>query len=108
MSENSCVISGIGLATPMGCDYETFWKNSVLSNNASTHEKLFIGSDDRQLVSKVSDINLTHNLAPRQLRKLDRFSILALSAAKQCIENAKLLITDDNCDHIGLLLGNSF
>jgi 3-oxoacyl-(acyl-carrier-protein) synthase len=104
----SIVISGIGLATPLGCSYEEFWKNAVLSRTVSRPEKLFRGSDDTQLVSRVNDFNLQHRLINRQMRKIDRFSLLAISAVKQSIEDAKLNITTDNSEKVGMLIGNSF
>jgi len=106
--KEGCVVSGIGLATPLGCNHEEFWSNAMQSNKVSSNKKLFPDCKDSQLISQVEDSRLLHGLDRRQLRKLDRFSILSIAAARQCIENAKLTINESNCDRTGILIGNCY
>jgi 3-oxoacyl-(acyl-carrier-protein) synthase len=105
---SSIVISGIGLATPLGCSHEEFWENAKHARNVVSKENTFQDSVDTQLISRVDDLRMQHGLSNRQLKKMDRFSILAIAAIQKSIENASLSITEANREKIGLLIGNAF
>lgn len=105
---SSIVITGVGLTTPLGCSYETFWKNAISSQSVIQHEKLFSNSEEIQLISRVNNTYMQHALSPRHLRKVDRFVIMAIAAIKQSIEDANLPINEGTNEKIGLLIGNSF
>lgn len=102
-----CVVSGIGLATPAGCDLDTFW--AALAKGASLFQPRHIYGDDGPVVqvSVVDDAALNHELSRRQSRKLDRFTLLAIAAIRQALRDATIEITDDIRDRIGMIIGNA-
>lgn len=106
-SRRHCVISGIGLATPAGNDTKSFWE--TLEQGLPLFQKLevFAGDKTYQYVSQVDDKLLEHDLTKRQLKKLDRFTILSLAAAKGSLEDSYFALNEDTRQRIGIILGNS-
>ncbi len=103
VSTHRLVISGIGLATPMGCDLETCWQTLCQG------EKLFHNSNafpEYQSASIPPD-SLDHGLSGRQSQKLDRFTLLSMAAARQALSDAKLVTTERIRDQLGIAIGNS-
>ncbi len=101
-----CAITGAGFATPMGNDPDALW------NTLKQGKPLFDAfapqlNGPTYQVARVHDSTLDHRLPSRQLRKLDRFTILALAASHQALASCGLEISDSNRDRIGIYLGNS-
>jgi 3-oxoacyl-[acyl-carrier-protein] synthase II len=101
-----CVISGVGLATPAGSDLGTFWQ--TLSKGKPLFESLapVAGCKRPERVARVQEKGLDHGLNERQLRKLDRFTVLALAATRGALADGAYQIDADNRERLGLLVGN--
>ncbi|MBW3112513.1 hypothetical protein KYJ26_11765 [Bacillus sp. MCCB 382] len=103
---NRVVITGIGTVTASGLEYRDLWKDMNEGISHFSREKLYLDSDEEQVVSKVSD-ELIQNLIPkRNLKKIDKFSSMALIAAEKAMQDANLIINDDCAKDIGIILGN--
>lgn len=104
--QRRCVISGIGLATPAGCDKKTFWQ--TLEKGTSLFEKkpIFKEKDSSVPVACVDERQIRYGVPPRQAKKLDRFTILSIAAAHEALADAEIEINDENRDGIGILIGN--
>lgn len=84
MVENRVVITGIGVISPLGFNKETAWKAlkegvsgiSTIENTDTSDLKVKIAGEIRNLEADV-------DLDKKELRKLDRFSLFALAAAKE-------------------------
>jgi 3-oxoacyl-(acyl-carrier-protein) synthase len=94
MNANTIVISGLGMASKAGSERDKFIQ-------AAFH-------DGEALIENIDMELLPHGLTSRQLKKFDRFTILAISATKSAMQDACLNVTDENRDKIGLLIGNTF
>src|SRR5919109_2279007 len=89
-NDRRVVITGMGVVTPVGNDVETFWSN--LKNGVSgihtidafdtTGYDCKIGGQVRGLDPKQVFKN------PKDVRRTDRFSQLAMAAAKMAIEDS--------------------
>ena len=84
------VITGMGVITPVGNDLATFWRN--LTNGVSGIRKLeafdTTGYDCR-IAGDVRDFDprmFFNN--PKDIRRTDRFTHLAMGAAKQAMQDA--------------------
>jgi 3-oxoacyl-[acyl-carrier-protein] synthase II len=101
-----CVISGIGLASPAGSEVEEFV--ATLAQGKPLFESLAPSLDCSQLayVARVNDDQLKHELTSRQLRKLDRFTVLAIAATRSALIDAQYELTENTCRSLGLLIGN--
>ncbi|MDB9450047.1 beta-ketoacyl-[acyl-carrier-protein] synthase family protein [Dolichospermum circinale] len=105
-NQNRCVISGIGLATPAGSDLETVWQTLAKGTPLFQPLKIFNDEPAEQWVACVDDDQLDHNLSKRQLKKLDRFTILSLAAVKGVLQDSQFPLNDQTRDRLGILMGN--
>ncbi|MCD6047048.1 MAG: beta-ketoacyl synthase [Gammaproteobacteria bacterium] len=100
-NKDRCVVTGLGIATSIGCTPEEFWNSLICANSGI--------SIDNNLghIGKIANETIPHGLSERQLKKIDRFTMLSFAATKQAISSAGLVINQDNKDQTGLLIGNS-
>ncbi|WP_138500855.1 beta-ketoacyl-[acyl-carrier-protein] synthase family protein [Nostoc sp. PA-18-2419] len=105
-NQHRCVISGIGLATPAGSDLETVWQTLAKGTPLFQPLKIFNDEPAEQWVACVDDDQLDHNLSKRQLKKLDRFTILSLAAVNGVLQDSQFPLNDQTRDRLGILMGN--
>ncbi|MEK8015994.1 MAG: beta-ketoacyl synthase N-terminal-like domain-containing protein, partial [Candidatus Parabeggiatoa sp.] len=104
---SNCVITGYGVCVPAGCDSPTYW--NTISNNKQvfTKKSLFGSTFADQVVAVIDDADVKHGLSKRQTKKLDRFTILAIAAARQALAMSHLPNDPKTLAHCGIMLGNN-
>lgn len=108
MEKQRIVITGLGVVAPNGIGKEQFWKNCAAGVSGIKPITLFDVSKYRcRYAGEISDFQPATYLGSKGLRNLDRTTLLALVAAKLAIDDAKLEITDDNRNDIGVVLGST-
>ena len=101
------VITGIGCVCPVGNDVDSAWENILVGKSGVQPVTLFDPSQFKtRIVAEVKDFDAKAHLGRRAARRYDRVSQLALVAAQEAIEHAKLEIIDQNRDRIGVLIGS--
>lgn len=101
-------ITGIGVVAPNGIGKEAFWSHCFAGVSGIKPITLFDTSKYRcHLAGEVSHFEPEQYLGPKGLRTLDRTTLLSLVAAKLAIDDARLEITDDNRNDIGVVLGST-
>src|SRR5512133_4224785 len=109
MPERRVVITGIGVVTPVGNSLETFW--SKLKNGGSgirtidafdtTEYDCKIGGQVRDFDPKLFFKN------PKDVRRTDRFSHLAMAAAKMALEDSGIDVANlKQRDRFGVLVSS--
>jgi len=102
------VITGIGVLAPNGIGKEAYWK--ALKEGQSGIKPITIfnpGFFKSKQAGEVSDFKPEEFLGSKGLRNTDRATKLVCSAAKLAIEDAKLNITEENTDDIGVVTGTT-
>ena len=108
MEKPRIVITGVGVVAPNGIGKDEFWNNCFAGVSGIKPITLFDTSKYRcHLAGEVSNFQPEPYLGPKGLRNLDRTTLLALVAAKLAIEDAKIEITDENRNDIGVVLGST-
>ena len=108
MERKRIVITGVGVVAPNGIGKEEFWNNCLAGVSGIKPITLFDTSKYRcHHAGEISNFQPEKYLGSKGLRNLDRTTLLALVAAKLAIEDAKLEITDDNRNDIGVVLGST-
>ena len=99
------VVTGLGAITPVGNDVETFWRNltggvsgirPISSFDTTGHEV--------RIAAEVKDFEPRDWMDFKQARRMSRFSQLAVAAARQAIDDARLEIGDGNRDDIAVVI----
>jgi 3-oxoacyl-[acyl-carrier-protein] synthase II len=101
------VITGMGVITPLGLTLEQYWDN--LSNGRSGVDRIsnFDPSDySSQIGGEVKDFEPEKWLDPREIRKMDRFSQLAVAAASNAVEDSGMVFPAENPYRYGAIMGS--
>lgn len=101
------VITGLGAVTPLGNDVDTFW-NSVKSGVCGID---FIKSFDTEnfkskLAAEVKDFAPEKFLDKKEIRRLDRFSQLAMVSAEEALKDSGLDLDTLDKYRFGVLVGS--
>lgn len=101
------VITGMGVISPLGHDLTTTWDALVQGKSACRRISLFDSSPlGVQIACEVKDFDPGAYFGARDARRLDRCAQFALIAARQAIEDAGLVVTDDNTYDTAIVLGS--
>ncbi|MED1794352.1 MULTISPECIES: beta-ketoacyl-ACP synthase II [Brevibacillus] len=101
------VITGVGVISPVGNDAQTFW-NSLLEGKSGIDRLTAFDASDypTQIAGEVKDFNPELYMDKKEVRRTDRFVQFGLAAAKMAIEDAKLEITAENAERVGVYIGS--
>ena len=100
------VVTGLGAVTPLGNDVPTTWRAAVAGESGIDFIRSFDASGfPVRIAAEVKDFDPSGVASPKEVRKLDRNVLLALAAAKEAVEDARL----DGFDpaRIGIVFGSA-
>jgi 3-oxoacyl-[acyl-carrier-protein] synthase II len=102
------VITGMGAVTPLGNDLPTTWSRLLGGKSGVDTIKAFDPSPfPVQIAAEVKDdYDPTGVAAPKELRKLDRNVLFALSAAREAVADAGVLLNGFDSERVGVVVGN--
>ena len=103
------VITGMGCVTPLGIGREKFWDGLVAGNSGVRKIQSFdVSNSPVKIAAEVPDFDWEAQLNPRDRKHVPRTVPLALAAAREALEDAKLFPNDlalDDRRGIGVELG---
>ena len=101
------VVTGLGAVTPLGNDVVTTWDGLIAGRSGIDFIKSFDASEyPVRIGAEVKDFNPTGLVSPKELRKLDRYTQLALAASREAVADSAV---GEAYDHtrIGILFGTA-
>ncbi len=104
---NRVVITGVGAITPVGIGTDSVWEN--IKNGVSGIGRItkFDPTDFACHVgAEVKDFDVTRYIDKRDAKRMDLFVQYAVSAAKIAVENAKLDMSKENAERVGVMVGS--
>jgi 3-oxoacyl-[acyl-carrier-protein] synthase II len=109
MTDRRVVITGLGVLTPVGNEVETFWSN--LKNGVSgihTIDAFDTAAYDCKIGGQVRDFDPKLFFKnPKDIRRTDRFSQLAMGAAKKALEDSGIDVANlKQRDRFGVLVSS--
>jgi len=103
------VVTGIGMATPLGVGKEAFGRRLFAGESAISDIKSFAtDSFPSHLGAEVTDFSPRDFISLKNLRRMDRISQLTTAAARLALDDAGIAVNPDNRDRIGILMGTAF
>ena len=100
------VVTGLGVIAPNGVGKEEFWGAIKSGKSGITRISRF---DPARLTSQcageVTGFDPADYIAPKRLKRMDRTSHLAVSAAKMAAKDANLDFKKEDTNRIGVILG---
>ena len=101
------VITGMGAITPLGNDVETFWSNLCAGKSGVTQITRFDATAyATRIAAEVKDFDPTLWMERKEAKRNDRFVQLAIGAARQAVESARLDVPNLDADRIGVIVGS--
>ena len=98
------VVTGLGAVTPIGNDVKTTWDNAIAGKSGAGPITHFDASLFKtQFACEVKDFDPTDYLDKKDVRKFDRYALLAIGAAKEAMTDSKLDLEKENRDRIGVI-----
>ncbi|MEX0831007.1 MAG: beta-ketoacyl-[acyl-carrier-protein] synthase family protein [Nitriliruptoraceae bacterium] len=96
MSDRDIVVTGFGVISPSGRGYDQAWQGVLAGvTAAATDEQLVAGGIPVTISCRVPSFDPDEELGRGTARRLDRFTHLALIAAREAVANAGLIGDDD-------------
>ncbi|MEX2210656.1 MAG: beta-ketoacyl-ACP synthase II [Gaiellaceae bacterium] len=100
------VVTGLGAVTPVGNDAPSTWEAAVAGKSGIDFIRSFDASGfDVRIAAEVKDFDPSGVASPKEVRKLDRYVLLSLAAAKEAVEDAAL--RDFDPARVGIVFGSA-
>ena len=100
-------ITGLGAVTPLGNDLPSTWAGLTGGRSGIAEIQAFDPSDfPVKIAGEVKDYDPTGATAPKEMRKLDRNVLFALTAAKEALADADMNGHRYEPERLGVIVGN--
>lgn len=101
------VVTGMGVVTPLGKEVNELWQN-VLAAKSGIKKLSLIEPDPFkvQLAGDIPDFDPGNYCDPKDIKRLDRFTLFAMYAGGKAIEDAGLDFSNHDAFRCGVILGS--
>jgi 3-oxoacyl-[acyl-carrier-protein] synthase II len=101
------VITGMGILSPLGLDLASTWQGLIAGKSGIDYITQFDTEGfETKIAGEVKGFEPTKYIGRKEARRMDRFTQMAVVAAMQAVEQARLEITPENQENIGVLVGS--
>ncbi len=107
-TNNTVVITGIGMVTCLGSDKETFW-NSILQGQSGIRKITQFDSSDLpcQIAGEIPDFDPSQYMPAKEARRISRSSQIGLTAAIKAMDDATLPQDNAEPERVGVYFGTA-
>ena len=100
------VVTGIGAVTPVGNTAEETWANLLAGKSGAAPITHFDTTNFKtQFACEVKGLNVNDYIDRKEARKMDRYTQLAIIAAKQAIEDSQVDLDAIDKQRVGVVYG---
>ena len=100
------VVTGLGAVTPVGNTPKEMWENLLNGVSGAAPITLFDATKFKtQFACEVKNLDVADYLDRKEARKMDRYTQLALIAAKQAVEDCSMDLENEDKNRIGVVFG---
>jgi 3-oxoacyl-[acyl-carrier-protein] synthase II len=97
----------MGAITPVGNDVPALWTALVHGcSGIDTVGRFDVSDLDVKIAGEIKNFDPNDHLDRKEARRMDRFLQLGMVAAKEAVRDAKLTITPETAERIGVLVGS--
>ena len=102
------VITGIGAVTPIGTGVDGLWQGLEARRSVVRTVTRFDPSPFRShIAAEVPDFRAADFMEARRTKRLDRFGMFAIAAARMALEDARIDLATEDRDRIGAMMGTA-
>lgn len=100
------VVTGVGAVSPLGCGNAANWDALVAGKSGVGLITRFDASDmPVKVAGEVKDFNPEAYIDKKEVKKMDLFIQYAMGAAHYAMEDSGLVISEENAERVGVLVG---
>ncbi|MDO4588344.1 MAG: beta-ketoacyl-ACP synthase II [Fusobacterium sp.] len=105
---NRVVVTGLGLITALGTGLEKSWKRILAGETGIGLIEAYDTTDmPVKIGGEVKDFDpLEFGIEKKEIKKLARNTQFALAATKMALEDSELVIDENNCEDIGVIVSS--
>lgn len=101
------VVTGLGAVTPLGTGVEASWSRLIAGESGIGRITHVDPSEfTTQVAGEVKDFSAEDWLDKKEARRVDRFIAFAVAAGTMALQDSGLVVTDENRDDIGVMIGS--
>jgi 3-oxoacyl-[acyl-carrier-protein] synthase II len=101
------VVTGLGCISPLGLDVSTTWNGILAGKSGVGPITRFDASQHKtRIAAEVKGFDGVALFGSKDLRRMDRFCQFALAVSQQAVQDANLIITNENSVRIGAVVGS--
>jgi 3-oxoacyl-[acyl-carrier-protein] synthase II len=94
------------MITPVGLDTKTSWEGLIAGRSGIGPITQFDDKDiPTQIAGEVKGFDPAAYIEAKEIKKMDRFIHLAIAASQMVMDDAKLVITPDTAERVGVVAG---
>jgi len=103
------VVTGIGMVTPLGIGKLEFGRRLFAGETGIAEITCFDTSSlPSHLGAEVKNFRPRDFISAKNMRRMDKISLMAAASARLALEDAGFQITTENRDRVGIVLGTAF
>lgn len=107
MSKRRVVVTGLGAVTPVGLSVAESWTNIVAGKSGVNPITSFDVTDfSVRFGASVKDFDVETVISRKDAKKMDTFIHYGIAAAVEAIKDSGLVVTDENAERIGVVIGS--
>lgn len=101
------VITGLGAITPIGNSIESFWNSVKEGKNGIDNITFFDTTEFKvKVAAEVKDFKAEDYISKKDAKRLDRYTQLALVAAKECMKDSNIDLEKVDRERFGVIFGS--
>jgi 3-oxoacyl-[acyl-carrier-protein] synthase II len=107
MTKRRVVITGLGIVSPVGNGVAEAWDNTINGRGGIGPITHFDASAlPTRFAGEVKNFNAGDWMSPKEVRRMDTFIHYGLAATKMAMDDAGLVVTEQNAERIGVNVGS--
>ncbi|HEU5011067.1 MAG TPA: beta-ketoacyl-ACP synthase II [Roseiflexaceae bacterium] len=101
------VITGVGALSPLGLDVPTLW-DGIKNARSGVGPVTLCDTEglDSRIAGEVKGFDPANYMDRKDVRRYDRFIQLALAASAEALKSSEFLVTPENAEDIGVIIGS--
>lgn len=100
------VVTGLGVVSPVGLDLESTWASLIAGRSGIGPITQFDASElDVRIAGEAHDFDPTRYMDPKEARRTDRFTQLAIAAAEEALAMSGLRVDQATSHEVGVIVG---
>ncbi|NIA29404.1 MAG: beta-ketoacyl-ACP synthase II [Actinobacteria bacterium] len=107
MNLNRVVVTGMGLVTPLGNNLDTYWNNLISGKSGIGSISLIDATNHAtKIAGEIKDFEPLEFIDKKDVRRMDRFTQLAIVATEKAISHSKLNFDNVDRDQAGVIVSS--